>query len=99
MAMYNATIDRRDNGAFLRFSIGENVLSIALMEDNPNQVKTVFNELLKHLRIGELEFSLDDSTDDLYYQICREYIVQLNAELKSTYKELIDNGLLASQVN
>ena len=57
-------------------------------------VKSVFNKLLSHLKTGEIDFNLTDGADDLYFHICKEYITQLNAELKSTYTELKDNGLL-----
>jgi hypothetical protein len=94
MATHNATIDRKDSGATLKLALTESELNIFLTEDNPNDVKTVFNKLLEHLKSGELDFNLIDEKEDLYFHICKEYITQLNAELKSTYKELQDNGLL-----
>lgn len=97
MATHNATIDRKESSATLKLALGESQLSIVLTEDNPNEVKTVFNKLLEHLKNGELEFNLTDEKEDLYFHICKEYITQLNAELKSTYKELQDNGLLKSE--
>ena len=95
MATHNATIDRKDNiSATLKLATGIEELNIVLTEDNPNEVKNVFNKLLLQLKNGEIEFSLTDEKDDLYFHICKEYITQLNAELKSTYTELKDNGLL-----
>jgi len=94
MATHNATIERKDNGATLKLALGETVLDIVLTEDKPNDVKTVFNKLLEQLKSGEFDFSLTDEKEDLYFHICKEYIIQLNSELKSTYKELLDNGLL-----
>ena len=97
MATHNATIDRKEDSTTLKLSFGESELNIALTEDNPNEVKTVFNKLLEHLKSGEFNFNLTDEKEDLYFHICKEYITQLNAELKSTYKELQDNGLLISK--
>jgi hypothetical protein len=94
MATHNATIERKDNSAILKLVLGEEDLKIVLTEDNPNEVKSVFNKLLSRLKNGEVEFNLTDATEDLYFHICKEYITQLNAELKSTYVELKDNGLL-----
>jgi len=95
MATHNATIDRKDIGsATLKLALGTEELNIVLTEDNPNEVKSVFNKLLLHLKNGEIDFNLTDEKDDLYFHICKEYITQLNAELKSTYTELKDNGLL-----
>lgn len=98
MATHNATIERKDNNsATLKLTLGETELSIVLTEDNPNEVKNVFNKLLEHLKNGEFDFNLTDEKEDLYFHICKEYITQLNAELKSTYKELQDNGLLKTE--
>ena len=94
MATHNATIERKETGATLKLVIGDEELNIVLTEDNPNEVKSVFNKLLIHLKDHEIEFNLTDDKEDLYLHICKEYITQLNAELKSTYKELEDNGLL-----
>jgi hypothetical protein len=93
MATHNATIERKETGATLKLAIGEG-LNIVLTEDNPNEVKSVFNKLLIHLKNQEIEFNLTDDKEDLYFHICKEYIIQLNAELKSTFTELKDNGLL-----
>ena len=94
METHKATIERAENSATLKLALAETELDIVLTEDKPNAVKTVFNELLEQLKKGEFEFSLSDEKEDLYYNICNEYITQLNAELKSTYKELQNNGLL-----
>lgn len=94
METHNATIERKDNNAILKLALDETTLDIVLTEDNPNDVKTVFNKLLKQLKSEEFSFNLTDEKEDLYFHICKEYIIQLNAELKSTYKELQDNGLL-----
>lgn len=94
MATHNATIERKETQAILKLDLETHELSIVLTEDNPNEVKSVFNKLLTHLKNGEIEFNLTDEKEDLYFHICKEYITQLNAELKSTYTELIDNGLL-----
>lgn len=94
MATHNATIERKDKSAILKLALGTEELKIVLTEDNPNEVKSVFNKLLSHLKNGEIDFNLTDSTEDLYFHICKEYITQLNAELKSTHTELKDNGLL-----
>ncbi len=95
MATHNATIERKEDAiAILKLAIGSEELKIVLTEDNPNSIKSVFNKLLLELKKGEINFSLTDEKDDLYIHICKEYITQLNAELKSTYTELKDNDLL-----
>lgn len=96
METHNATIDRKELSATLKLALGETVLDIVLTEDKPNDVKSVFNKLLEQLKKGEFEFNLIDNKEDLYHHICKEYITQLNAELKGTYSELQANGLIKS---
>lgn len=97
MATHKALIERKEKSATLRLQLGETELDIVLTEDKPNEVKSVFNKLLEQLKSGEFNFILSDEKEDLYHHICKEYITQLNAELKSTYQELKDNGLIKTK--
>lgn len=97
METHNATIERTNSSTTLKLVLGETTFDIVLTEDKPNDVKTVFNKLLEELINGEYDFNLTDEKEDLYFHICKEYITQLNAELKSTYKELEDSGLLKTE--
>jgi hypothetical protein len=97
MATHEATIERKENSASLKLALGNTVLEILLTEDKPNEVKTIFNKLLEQLQKGEFEFNLSDTKEDLYHHICKEYITQLNTELKSTFKELQDNELVITE--
>lgn len=94
METFKATIIRGDQNTILALQVSENKYDIILTEDNPNNVKAVFNKLLLKLKDGVYNFELVDSTEDLYYHICKEYINQLNSELLSVYKELKDYELL-----
>lgn len=97
METHKATITRGESKTLLSFKLGEETLNISLTEDNPNEVKSCFNKLLLALKNGEFIFELDDSQQDLYYHIAKEYIAQLNVELKSIYKELGDYDLLKTK--
>ena len=97
MVTNKAAIVRNEGTATLKLALGDTVLEIVLTEDKPNDVKNVFNKLLEQLKCGEFEFILTDEKEDLYFHICKEYITQLNAELKSTYSELQDNGLIKTE--
>ena len=97
MATHKATIERKKDGATLKLELNKIVLDIVLTEDKPNDVKSVFNKLLEQLKKGLFDFSLTDEKKDLYYHICKEYLTQLNTELKSTFQELNDNGLLQTK--
>ena len=93
MEIHKAQIAREDDKAILKLNVGEKNLEIVLTEDKPNEVKGVFNSILTELKKGEFNFELEDSDQDLYHHISREYITQLNSELSSIYKELTDYEL------
>lgn len=94
MATIKATIRRDGDNVYLVLISGQEPLEIILTDDNPNNIKAVFNKLLKKLKSGIFEFELEDHSEDLYKFICQEYINQLNEELKAVHKELEDYLLL-----
>jgi hypothetical protein len=98
METHKATIKREDTKTNLVLLIGASALEINLTEDKPIEVKNVFNKLLLQLKKGEFEFELDDDKEDLFFHISNEYILQLNAELTSIYKELEDYDLLETEL-
>lgn len=83
-----ATIKREELHTYLVLEIGENPIQITLTDDNPNNVKSAFNLILKELKKGLFEFQLQDESSDLYNNICVEYLNQLNAEIKTIHTEL-----------
>ncbi len=49
--------------------------------------------MILELKKGEYSFNLENPSEDLYSQIAKEYIFQLNKELQSVHKQLKDYGL------
>jgi len=98
METHNATITRTTGKTSLVLDCGQERLEIVLTDDKPNDVKNVFNNLIRHLKKGEFNFNLNDETKDLFYFICIEYIGQLNSELSTIYKDLEDYQLLDNDV-
>ena len=94
METKKATIRRDANNAYLVLDVTETPLEIILTDDIPNNVKSIFNKLLKELKVGVIEFELQDDNEDLYHHICTEYISQLNGEMKAIHQELDDYDLL-----
>lgn len=91
MGTKNAKIKRHADGASLVLNVNGQAFEIILTEDNPNKIKSVFNGLLKELKKGKIfSFELDDESNDLYHDICVEYLKQLNTELESVYEEMKD---------
>lgn len=94
METRKATIKREQKTTYLVLHGSKGTFDVVLTDDNPNNVKGVFNDLLKELKSGLFEFKLEDDTPDLYFHICTEYIAQLNSELETIHKELIDYKLI-----
>jgi len=88
MLNYNATIKREDSAVNLILTTGTNNYYICLTDDNPSEIKNVFNDLIIELKNGKFSFSLSDETQDLYFHICDEYIKQLNAEIADIFSQL-----------
>jgi len=94
MGTKKAIIKREDSATHLILELNGKELKITLTDDNPNMVKTVFNDILKKLKKGAFKFELEDSTEDLFHHICKEYITQLNAEILTVYSELEEFKLI-----
>lgn len=94
METKKATIRREEANTYLVLEVGATPLEIILTDDNPNNIKSVFNELLVELKKGLFQFNLEDETQDLYHNISAEYIVQLNLEINAIFEELSDYELL-----
>ncbi len=94
METKKATIKRDASNTFLVLEASGKSLEIILTDDNPNNIISAFNTLLKDLKKGLFQYHLHDVTDDLYFHICKEYIKQLNSELKAVFAEMKDYNLL-----
>jgi len=88
MLNYNATIERKDNRVNLILSTAKNIYSICLTDDNPSEVRNVFNDLIVELKKGKFIFTLSDETKDLFFHICEEYINQLNSEIADVFSQM-----------
>lgn len=99
METKKATITRGIDTATLVLNGISNNYEIILTEDNPNNIKHVFNKLIKDLKKGVFQFELEDTSGDLYHNICREYLTQLNAEIQSIYNEMEEFDLLETSEN
>jgi hypothetical protein len=94
METKKATIRREVENTFLLLEGISRSHEIILTDDNPNSIKIVFNDLLKDLKKGRFKFELDDVSTDMYNNICKEYLIQLNSELNIIYNELKEFELI-----
>lgn len=94
MEMYNAIIITEEEQVFLELDLQNEKVLIPLTDNKPNEIKNVFNKLIIKLKEGLFNFDLTETKNNLYYLISKEYINQLNNELKSIHKELVDFELV-----
>jgi uncharacterized protein (DUF1015 family) len=95
MLKYNATIDRKDDKSVdLVLTTESATHTICLTDDNPNEVKKVFNSLIVELKKGKFSFFLSDETKDLFYYVCDEYLKQLNGEIADVFSHLKKHKLV-----
>lgn len=93
METKKATISRQESKSSLILEGNDENFEIILTEDNPNNIKNVFNNLIKDLKKGNFKFELDDKKEDMYHHICEEYLNQLNSEIETIYSELEEHKL------
>jgi len=99
METKKATINRQEAKTSLVLEGNTENFEIILTEDNPNNIKSVFNLLIIDLKKGNFKFQLEDSKEDMYHHICVEYINQLNSEINLIYSELLEFELTEEEKN
>lgn len=97
MVTREAKIVQRDENYYLELALNDKNVEIPLTEDKQNDVKEVFNELIIELKKGNFKFSLINDENNLYFQISKEYIKQLNSEMNAVYTELVAYDLLEKE--
>jgi hypothetical protein len=70
-------------------------IRIPLSDDKPNDVKCAFNKLLTHIKTGTFKIDLEGVGDDLFSQVAKEYVNQLNKDIPMIRTEMVKRGLVA----
>ena len=73
---------------FLKINVEQGAITIPLSDDNPNAVKSAFNNLIQRIRIGEFSIKLDKERDDLFSMVANEYLIQLNREIHEVRSQM-----------
>ena len=94
METHKANVVKENDIQILRISIKDEIFEIPLTEDNPNKIKSVFDNLIKILKKGIFEIVLISESNDLFTQVSKEYISHLNNEIKAIHEELKHNNML-----
>lgn len=77
----------------LVIQLGDELAIIPLSQDHPNEVKSAFNKLIVRLKSGLFRIELQEPGEDLFSQVSKEYLEQLNSELKEVFGEMAGAGL------
>ena len=93
MEKIGAELVSTEEKIFIRINDDPEIL-IPISEDNALNIKTSFNSLIKRLRKGVFEIELKETENDLFYQVAKEYIGQLNGELVEVYDEMQQCGFV-----
>jgi hypothetical protein len=80
MEKVEASIVRSGDSVSLKLEL-DSELTIPLSNDDAMAVKSSFNALLQQLKGGLFMIAFNESGSDLFNQVAKEYVVQLNREL------------------
>ena len=94
METFKATITQIDEKRFIQIETGKAQISIPMSEDKANEVKSAFNKLITRLKDGKFRIELAEDGDDLFAQVAKEYITQLNREIQEVYGEMKQYDLI-----
>lgn len=95
MVTIKATVVQVDEKNFIKIEDEEHAITIPMSEDQPNEVKSAFNRLIARIKGGEFQIELAEVGEDLFSQVAKEYIMQLNREIQEVQGEMKQNGLVA----
>ena len=91
--IHKAIVRAEEEECFLDISLGDETVIIPLSKDQPNEVKQAFNRLIIKLKAGLFRIELEETGEDLYSQVAKEYLAQLNGELEEVFGEMVSMGL------
>jgi hypothetical protein len=94
METINARVVALEEKYFIKIEAGAEDINIPISEDKPNDVKSAFNKLIARIKEGEFEIELTDIGQDLFSQVAKEYVTQLNREIQEVRGEMKDFGLV-----
>lgn len=94
MEIISAEVVEIEEKHFIRIKNSGEEIRIPLSDDKPNDVKSAFNQLILWVKEKKFEVKLGDVGTDLFSQVAKEYIVQLNREIQEVRGEMEDLGLV-----
>ena len=65
-----------------------------MSEDDPIEIKRSFNKIILRLKKRKFQLKFEETDQDLFCQVAKEYLDQLNKEIIEVYEEMEQHGLL-----
>lgn len=93
METIRATVQTVDEEHFIKIETEDQEIRIPMSEDKPSEVKSAFNKLIARVKGGLFQIDLVEAGEDLFSQVAKEYITQLNREIQEVFGEMKQNGL------
>ena len=89
-------VDRSENNETVKFLIPDlENSSVKITDSNTQDIENLFNlifqEVIKRKKL--IEFELDDSNNDLFNEVAKDIVIQINSEIKnaeSDFKKIIE---------
>jgi len=95
MEMHEANVVDVEGERYLLLKTPNENLKIPITKDKPKDIQEVFNKLIVLLKKGSFQFALEENDEgDIIYHVGKEYISQLNSELKDVFSEMKSYELL-----
>lgn len=94
METFRAIVERLEDKYFIKIEAGDEVISIPMSEDKPNDVKSAFNKIITRIKTNEFQIKLEEVGEDLFTQVANEYISQLNREIREVHGAMKEYGLI-----
>ncbi|MBN2314551.1 MAG: hypothetical protein JXM79_11520 [Sedimentisphaerales bacterium] len=95
METIKAIVVQVEEKHFIKIEAEHGEIRIPMSEDKPNEVKSAFNKLIARLKDGEFQIKIEEVGEELFSQVAREYITQLNREIREVHDEMERYGLVA----
>ena len=94
METIRATVENFEDKYVIKIETENELISIPMSEDKPNEVKSAFNKIINRVKTGEFQIKLEEVGDDLFSQVANEYILQLNREIREVHGAMKEYGLV-----
>lgn len=94
MEIVKASVVEEDDKHYIRIEVEDGPIDIPISENEPNEVKSAFNSLILRLKKGIFQLDIGEVGQDLFSQVAKEYIQQLNSEIQEIHGEMDTYELL-----